>query len=712
MGVKATASKKGPAQYKDPTMSNEWYREDLPLRGDDPYIIWSLGPGRQYFLAESKSQPLIPTILRLLMPVKEFVDKFPHPQSDLIVQVPSFYLQPPAFLGEQEYITAVVSENFFSARASDEDLLTKVLPLVIGPPLAPETFCPFPEAESPQPPTGAPENGTVVVGVIDDGFAFAHERFRLEDNTTRVEYIWLQDGVCIGRGSPVPYGRECRKRDQGLEKGIDKLLKECTTDGFLDEDKLYRLTGVVDFTRDGHKAVARRAVHGTHVLDLACGFEPSDKRGDRPIVCVQLPWRTTADTSGARLEPFVTDGIRYILARADRIAEQRNCGPLPVVINFSYGIIAGPHDGKSALEDAIDRILAARKGRRSLEIVIPSGNSHLVRAHTEVSLAARPSRPRARGAHSRDAIELAWRVLPDDRTSSFLEVWLPPFPADRTRRIEITITPPGGPASPPLGDEEDGKGWEWKPGNDVLCWVVYQTYLLNQRGRFFVALLPTAFLDAPGDLAPSGVWTVKLQNVSLAKIASVHAWIQRDDTPFGYPIRGRQSYFDEACYVRFDAQGREVEEDPAPPSCHLRRTGLINAIATGNETIVAGGYLRRELRFARYSAGGTPAAAIRSPDAALVSDDSKVLGGVLAAGSRSGSRVAFSGTSVAAPQLARWVADNLAAGNLPDRAAVCAQAQLDEAALPAWKPTLQPQRGGCGRMRRKSAFPRQRLYWE
>jgi hypothetical protein len=168
--------------------------------------------------------------------------------------------------------------------------------------------------------------------------------------------------------------------------------------------------------------------------------------------------------------------------------------------------------------------------------------------------------------------------------------------------------------------------------------------------------------------------------------------------------------------MRFNPQGREIEEDTHPaqqasPS-HVKRAGLINAIATGNQTIIAGGYLRKELRFARYSAGGTPDPAFRRPDAALVSEDSKVHAGVLAAGSRSGSRVAISGTSVAAPQLARWIADNLAAGTLPDRAAVHAKASLDEAALPAWKPPFQPERGGYGRMLRRSAFPRPRLYWK
>jgi hypothetical protein len=703
-------------------MSNEWHSVQLDP-GADPDVSWSLGPGKRYFLRPD-GQALLPIVLRLTnIDARQLARSFAGPDKP-IVRIPAFYLSPPAFLGNTEYITAIVTENFFSNAAVSR---MKLSALVLGPPLFAGTFC-APAALPSNPPTGAPEQGTVVVGVMDDRFAFAHERFRLGNGTTRVEYIWLQDGICDGPGSSVDYGREYRKADYGGDKGIDTLLNDCTTAGFLDEDKLYRLTGVVDFTRDGHKAVARRAAHGTHVLDLACGFDPSDNRQDRPIVCVQLPWRTTADTSGSRLDPFVLDGIRYILDRADRIAAQRNCGPLPVVINFSYGFIAGPHDGTSALEAAIDEIVAKRKQVSTnppLEIVMPSGNSHLVRARAQVS-----------HPNLTDVVDLSWRLLPDDRTSSFLEIWLPYRPGGiGPTRMHLTITPPGGPTSPQLG-ELDGSGFAWQPHGQSLCWMIYQFVPApTSRGRFFVGLLPTHFPDVAGELAPSGFWTVTLHNKSLLAAQLVQAWIQRDDTPFGYPIRGRQSYFDEACYVRFDAQGREIEEDMHPEqvasSCHVKRAGLINALATGGApttvagtiitgAIAVGGYLRKELRFAKYSAGGpiTPtrnlplAPNFRKPDAGLVSDDSKVHFGVLAAGSRSGSLVAINGTSVAAPQLARWIADQLAKVNPGDRAAIGARAHAEEVfLLPAWKPPLLPERGGWGRMLRESAFPRQR-YWD
>lgn len=695
-------------------MAKEWDSTRL-APGADPYISWSLGPGRDYFLAESPQQPLLQCILQLTdITPQELAKRFQALRPTL--RIPALYLEAPKFLQRTSHISGIVSTDFFDYIAGDEELREKVAPLVLGPPLAPGSLCSAPEAEPTEPPTGEPEAGTVVVGVIDDGIAFGHERFRIANGETRVEYVWLQDGPGGGPGSAVDYGREHRKRDLGGDRGIDSILGDCTTAGFLDEDKFYRVTEAANFARAGRKSVARRLAHGTHVMDLASGFDPDQNRTDRPIVAVQLPWRTTADTSGSRFDPFVLDGVRYILDRADRIAKQRGSGPLPVVINFSYGIIAGPHDGTSPLEAAIDQIVVGRKTDPAyppMEVVIPAGNSHLSRTHSRVAFA---------GGGGTE--ELDWRVLPDDRTSSFLEVWLPYRPGGTgPSRLEIIVTPPGGSPSPPLG-EIHGGGFAWVPGGHVLAWMIYQLMPWpTSRGRFFICLLPTRFLDPPAPVAPAGPWKVTIRNVSSGAIDSVHAWIQRDDTPVGYPRRGRQSYFDERCYVRFDAHGVEIEEDTHPAQaakpCHVKRASLINAIATGAEVVVAGGYLRQNLRAARYSAGGpiTPTRdqpldpGFKKPDAMLVSDDSKVHSGVLAAGSRSGSRVAINGTSVAAPQLARWIADELAAGRPGDRNAVKAKAIMDEAALPAWKPPLPADRGGWGRMLRDSAFPHER-YWD
>jgi hypothetical protein len=57
----------------------------------------------------------------------------------------------------------------------------------------------------------------------------------------------------------------------------------------------------------------------------------------------------------------------------------------------------------------------------------------------------------------------------------------------------------------------------------------------------------------------------------------------------------------------------------------------------------------------------------RKPDVLALADTSRALRGVLAAGTASGSVVAFTGTSVAAPQVARYMAQRLADGQPVDR---------------------------------------------
>ena len=185
---------------------------------------------------------------------------------------------------------------------------------------------------------------------------------------------------------------------------------------------------------------------------------------------------------------------------------------------------------------------------------------------------------------------------------------------------------------------------------------------------------------------------------------------------YGFPIRGRQPYFDEKSYVRFDQEGRDNEIDD--PACPVRRYGTINAIATGRKPIVMAGFLRKEMKAAKYSSAGpiTPkqgaaAADPYRPDAMAATDDSLVHFGLLAAGSRSGSVVAMNGTSVAAPRIARSIAYELAGGFPGDRTSVQNLAAYDESNYPAGTPPQQPpERTGAGRIDLPPIVKLQR-YW-
>lgn len=697
------STKTGPASYY------------ASIKGMDPRADWVFGPGLQDYLPYGED-----TLILFIMNLRDdagvefFLNEFVRDGKPSPIFIPPFYARS---LTAGEYFTAISTKEFFDKLAEEDGpydvLRTAEKEIRLGAPLQTSTLRNWkpgdPISELDDPPVGPPDDSwpaeTVVVGIIDDGIAFAHERFRNAAGT-RVQCFWRMDPP--DTSATVVLGREICK--EGVD-GIDALLTSSSVGGSVDEDRFYLAAGLIDFAVPGHKAAAWRIAHGTHVLDLAAGEDPANNVANRPIVCVQLRTSTTQDTSGTDLYPDVLLAVDYILQRADAMAGAP--GGLPVVISFSYGLIAGPHDGTSELEQALNDRILARPGK--LRVILPAGNSHLSRCHAEV-----------RFTPTSQPVELNWRVQPADRTPSFLEIWLPhagPVPP-ATDRVKLSVAAPGGAGTTSLLGETDVLPVVVVNDGEVICaaQAIFRPWPTERR-LFLVQLQPTARLrptSTPEEakrIAPPGVWTVKLHNVALTPEQPVQAWIQRDDTPYGYRVRGRQSYFDEGCYVRFDAKGEEIEEDPASPPCHVKRAGLISAIATGAETIVAGGYLRKELRMARYSAGGpiTPTRDLpldpypKKPDAALVSDDSKVHAGVLAAGSRSGSLVSINGTSIAAPQLARWVADELAAGRSGDRAAVCYKAQADEAALPASKPPLPPERGGCGRMLRdQPVYPHKR----
>ena len=549
------------------------------------------------------------------------------------IRVSPFYRHPPKGLEETTFCTATVTREFFAelktlplARLVDRFELGLAVRSSVDPfthgtaradgAIAPGNVGPHPERNRPP----------AVMGIIDDGLAFAHGRFRERDGrSTRIEYFCDQGYGALDSTRP-DYGRELTKKD------IDGYMRAATHGSMVDEDAVYRMAGYLE--------VREQLEHGTHVMDLLCGSYPAEVKRTSPRIIsvqIQLPSRRTRDTSGRSLSLHALNAMRYILDRADCIARDARSRPCPVVVNLSYGNIAGPHDGSAMLEEAIDELID-RRGR--LSVVIAAGNSHLTRCHSKFSLERNAERL------------LTWRILPDDATPSFLEIWLPhgnPEP-----EVAIEITPPWGGAS---GWIRKNQVHTWQTGRDVQCTAVHLGKVATgDRRMILVATAPSTTLDQNRTAAPSGDWRIRVRNVGARKIDSIDAWVQRDDTPFLYRPRGRQSRFDDKVYELYDYRGRPVEVDN---TSDIKRAGTVNAIATGRNTVVIGGFRSSDGKPALYSAKG---ARIRlangrfywnGPDAMTVSDVAPAFPGVLASGTRSRSVTAMNGTSVAAPQIAR-----------------------------------------------------------
>jgi hypothetical protein len=341
----------------------------------------------------------------------------------------------------------------------------------------------------------------VVTGVIDDGIGFAHDRLFSDDGTTRIEYFWDQQQPSTVWGQ-WGYGTELTKRHP--VDGIDQRLENSKYGPWVDEDEVYRLSGQADHSKPGHKPLAACRSHGAHVADLACNRPwpgPPLQRPAacvRPVIAVQLPVVTVADTSGATLEPQIYNGLCYILHKAKCIANLCGVASVPVVANVSYGLIAGPHDGSGLLEAAIDKLLIEHEaaGGKPARVVLPAGNNFLSRCHARFTV-------KANGFH-----ELRWRVLPDDRTESSIDIWLPA--GSNVNALSVLVTAPDGGTG--TGPFTVNGGCQFPVAGTPVALASFEATgsTATPRPRITLWLAPTA--DPAGKLllAQAGLWRIRI----------------------------------------------------------------------------------------------------------------------------------------------------------------------------------------------------------
>ncbi|MDD1534719.1 hypothetical protein C7U89_14880 [Bradyrhizobium sp. WBOS4] len=493
-----------------------------------------------------------------------------------------------------------------------------------------------------------------IIAVIDDGLPFAHRNFRdLGGTRTRVEFCWLQSAIANPQQDSVLFGREY------MRSQIEDYIAQYGDD----EDTLYRKAGAAVDTEALGSLIDRRATHGAHVMDLAAGC--ASERGDDPseeirIIGVQLPNTVAWDTSGFGKDMYMLSAFHYIFDRADVIARGYGIDKPRLVINFSYGFSGGRHDGGTELEAAIDEMVALRRHSTGpTALVVPSGNSFLDRLHAVVSEAD----------FDRGQARLNWRIQPNDRTPSYLELWfarnLEPSgytiklidPLDRSRvslPVQFNQMKTGG-------DPRSHKPLLNAEGRPVG--LISADLHRGQRWRVLVILAPTEPEMASLPAIESGQWTVVIsRDENTAPLEQpIQCWIQRAADPEGLRSGSRQSYFDQPANTRYTPEG-DLSETDATGSM-VRRFGSLNGLATGRTSLIVGGYRLgaglgsslKGVRPAAYSSAG----ALESgwPEARVacssMSDRSRVLTGTIAAGVRSGARSRLDGTSTAAPFVAR-----------------------------------------------------------
>ena len=603
----------------------DWARPGA-TNGCDPYLVWA--EADRFAGYQGKVPVWLPVVLEL-KPGKLIGDLISASSSKWL-DVPNVYASSRVPIGFR-FCSALVKREFFwqiEAGGSLFDIVLRVeLGLASGYRTLKRTEITSNSSTKLKEEVKEPGDKLLkgkVAGLIDGGLAFANDQF-LHNGQARTCYFWRQDKSGVGQApGDLGYGHELTAQD------IDTAMRHRTYNGMVDEGAVYE-----DFKlKDLRKSVS----HGTHVMSLFCGARAgvNDDTSRADIVAVQLDWDTIFDSSGGSMNVHILDGLMYILSRCASTAK--------VAINISWGTLAGPHDGSSILEAAMDQLIQLRQGH--LKIALPAGNSYQSRTHVNKTL--------SKG----ELVTLNWRVLPADSTQSFVEIWLP----EGVTGIEIQLTPPGRAPLPALKWGESGL---WKDdGKHPVCALIYpKKVALGRNGTCaLIAVGATFSFDERVTSAPAGVWTIQIANRTRdakAKPVTLDAYVERDDEVLGAHNGAQQSHFEDDDYDMSGNPGSFVDhaDNPSP----IRRSGNFNSISTGTRTVTVGGVRANDGTWARYSPQRPEPDPRRPqrpgvnnvPDVREASDDNDILVGRLAAGTRSGAAVRLVGTSAASPQRAR-----------------------------------------------------------
>lgn len=410
---------------------------------------------------------------------------------------------------------------------------------------------------------------------------------------------------------------------------------------------------------------APRQTHGASVLGLMAPWLSTRRKKviDWPLhisglAMVQLPTLTVDDTSGGSLAMRVLDGLRYVLWQ--ELEDRPSRAPArPTVVNVSYGVNAGPHDGSSMFERAAQEALA---GNQHLHLVLPMGNAHRTGIHARRKLGPLG----ARGDHT----ELEICVAPDNPRDTFVEIWLP-----NGAEVAVEISPPGESKTYRLSCGEAKMAYVPEPGVPAAPYIVrfagiYPQRVANgQNGTMVLIAIgstrprfphrkgsPISGVFAPvganqqrrhAVIAPHGRWHVTLRNCTATGFI-VNAWIERDDPAPDRLAGNRQAYFP-------DSMRPEVRTYQSAPE------GTTNGVATFQDPhLHVIGAMRADGRLSAYSAARVAAATGRPPTTVTVADFSPALRGILSLGFTKGAVSRLDGTSAACAVYSRALAVALA----------------------------------------------------
>ena len=402
---------------------------------------------------------------------------------------------------------------------------------------------------------------------------------------------------------------------------IDCLLASRASPLGVDDDAVYRVAG--------YKAVRQGSPHGSGVLHLLARKLTFDA-----LWAVQLPEDAVQDTAGGWL------GYHVLIALNEMVSRAKKAQLWHLTVNLSYGGTAGPHDGSSMFEQALAELCTRFSDPMSrLDIVVAAGNAAGHQLHAQ-----RTIEPDG---------EASFRIMcaSDNPRESAIELWLP-AQDDRQEhlapdQIEVQVTSPDGQTGTAVVGQCVALCRNPAARAHTLCAGLVFAHRVAQglNGTMILLLIRPTRTDGSVDRAPAGAWTLRLLRTGGANPVTVHGWIERNDVPIGQ---------------RRPPQTRFIA-DPVD-SQHVNDQWCLSSAAGGPGVIVAGAVFEESGKPATYS--GRNDAQTDRPHFFADGDTSQSRRGVLVPGFRSGSWGRMSGTSIAAPQVANFIAAGAPPGRL------------------------------------------------
>ena len=439
----------------------------------------------------------------------------------------------------------------------------------------------------------------VVVGIVDSGLDFTLDDFRNADGTTRVAFLWDQ--------TLRPQGTE--QSPEAFNFGVEYDADAINT----------ALKADFPFTVVRHEPAP--AAHGTHVTGIAAGngrsadaqFPAGTFIGAAPeatIIFVQPAFGQEAGTLTDSVS--VATAVSYIYAKAFELG-------MPCVINMSLSQNGGSHDGSSLLESTIDLLLESRAGRA---FVHAAGNVQVWRNHASGVLAS--GQTRTLRWKCGGGLQIGAGVLPEgiDPTPNELEIWHSPRDI-----LSVRLINPDGIATDVLSP--DTQSSHRFPDGSVALLDSFRFSPLSGDSQVFMSVQRgTAAAVQPG------VWQVEITGVRV-RDGRFDVWIERDDQdpPF------LQSFF----------LGTDFDE-----------VMTLGTPATSRRGIAVANYDHRTESVHFTSSRGRTRDGRSKPD--LAAPGVKILSSHALGGQPNGAggvfpaRIAFTGTSMAAPHVTGIVA--------------------------------------------------------